>query len=82
MRQAVSLLRPGGVLVYSTCTVTVEENEDQVAWLLHTFPDITLEQQVSPDSPFLNITLEQQVSPDTPFLTSLWINWSVLTYLS
>ena len=59
VRQAVSLLRPGGVLVYSTCTVTVEENEDQVAWLLHTFPDITL---------------EQQVSPDTPFLTLLWNN--------
>ena len=73
VRQAVSLLRPGGVLVYSTCTVTVEENEDQVAWLLHTFPDITLEQQVSPDTLFPT-SLGQHVSPDAPFLTSLRSN--------
>ncbi|CAG5120499.1 unnamed protein product [Candidula unifasciata] len=31
---AVKLLKPGGVLVYSTCTITREENEDQVARLL------------------------------------------------
>lgn len=30
LRQAVRLLRPGGQLVYSTCTTTVEENEGQV----------------------------------------------------
>ncbi|XP_076461980.1 tRNA (cytosine(72)-C(5))-methyltransferase NSUN6-like isoform X2 [Babylonia areolata] len=42
---AVALLRPGGVLVYSTCTVTLEENEDQVAWLLHTCPALLLEPQ-------------------------------------
>ncbi|KAK7109720.1 tRNA (cytosine(72)-C(5))-methyltransferase NSUN6-like [Littorina saxatilis] len=42
---AVSLLKPGGVLVYSTCTVTVEENEDQVAWLLQTYSEMALEKQ-------------------------------------
>ncbi|BFZ09078.1 hypothetical protein BsWGS_12117 [Bradybaena similaris] len=31
---AVKLLKPGGVLVYSTCTITREENEDQVSRLL------------------------------------------------
>jgi len=35
--QAVSLLKPGGVLVYSTCTITVEENEAIVAWAVNTF---------------------------------------------
>jgi len=35
--QAVSLLKPGGVLVYSTCTITVEENEAVVAWAVNTF---------------------------------------------
>jgi len=35
--QAVSLLRPGGVLVYSTCTITVEENEAVVVWAVNTF---------------------------------------------
>ncbi|XP_068942375.1 tRNA (cytosine(72)-C(5))-methyltransferase NSUN6 isoform X2 [Petaurus breviceps papuanus] len=39
---AVQLLKPGGVLVYSTCTVTLAENEEQVAWALTTFPCLQL----------------------------------------
>ncbi|XP_072544149.1 tRNA (cytosine(72)-C(5))-methyltransferase NSUN6 isoform X2 [Salminus brasiliensis] len=42
---AVRLLKKGGVLVYSTCTVTIAENEEQVAWALKTFPCLTLEAQ-------------------------------------
>lgn len=42
---AVSLLKKGGVLVYSTCTVTLAENEEQVAWALRTFPCLTLQPQ-------------------------------------
>lgn len=42
---AVQLLRRGGVLVYSTCTVTLAENEEQVAWALRTFPCLTLQPQ-------------------------------------
>ncbi|XP_030612754.1 putative methyltransferase NSUN6 isoform X2 [Archocentrus centrarchus] len=42
---AVRLLKKGGVLVYSTCTVTLAENEEQVAWALDTFPCISLEPQ-------------------------------------
>ncbi len=34
---AVSALKPGGVLAYSTCTYNRAENEDNCAWLLHTF---------------------------------------------
>lgn len=44
--QAVQLLKKGGVLVYSTCTVTLAENEEQVAWALQTFPCLTLQPQV------------------------------------
>ncbi|XP_038585865.1 tRNA (cytosine(72)-C(5))-methyltransferase NSUN6 isoform X1 [Micropterus salmoides] len=42
---AVRLLKKGGVLVYSTCTVTLSENEEQVAWALDTFPCLTLQPQ-------------------------------------
>ncbi len=31
-------LRPGGTLVYSTCTLNREENEEVVNWLLQTYP--------------------------------------------
>ncbi|XP_034069884.1 tRNA (cytosine(72)-C(5))-methyltransferase NSUN6 isoform X1 [Gymnodraco acuticeps] len=42
---AVQLLKKGGVIVYSTCTVTLAENEEQVAWALETFPCLTLQPQ-------------------------------------
>jgi 16S rRNA (cytosine967-C5)-methyltransferase len=34
LRNGVLALRPGGVLVYSTCTISRRENEDRVAALL------------------------------------------------
>ncbi|KAL2761431.1 tRNA (cytosine(72)-C(5))-methyltransferase NSUN6 isoform 1 [Daubentonia madagascariensis] len=42
---AVQLLKPGGVLVYSTCTITLAENEEQVSWALTTFPCLQLQPQ-------------------------------------
>ena len=31
-------VRPGGRLVYSTCTLSREENEENIAWFLKKFP--------------------------------------------
>ena len=45
--KAVGLLKEGGVLVYSTCTLTPQENENQVEWALKSFPCLSLERQVS-----------------------------------
>lgn len=44
--QAVQLLKPGGTLVYSTCTINVRENEQMVAWALSEFSFLSLAPQV------------------------------------
>ena len=36
-------MRPGGKLIYSTCTFSREENEDNVDWLASEFPDMEIE---------------------------------------
>jgi len=38
------MLKPGGTLIYSTCTYAVEENEGVVEWALKKHPDIKLEE--------------------------------------
>ncbi|WP_434309038.1 RsmB/NOP family class I SAM-dependent RNA methyltransferase [Hominifimenecus sp. rT4P-3] len=43
LTSAVKMLRPGGMLLYSTCTFSKEEDEDNVSWLLHDFPEIKLQ---------------------------------------
>ena len=40
---AFEMLRPGGVLVYSTCTIEPEENEEVVSYLLDRFSDAQIE---------------------------------------
>ncbi|WP_058303530.1 RsmF rRNA methyltransferase first C-terminal domain-containing protein [Gorillibacterium timonense] len=42
LKDAVRMLKPGGVLGYSTCTFNREENEDIVDWLLDTYPAFKL----------------------------------------
>ena len=42
IRQAVSMLRPGGLLLYSTCTFSPEENEQTIASLLQEYPELQL----------------------------------------
>lgn len=36
-------VKPGGVLMYSTCTVSPAENEDNVQWFLKEYPEFTPE---------------------------------------
>lgn len=37
--QAAQMLRPGGMILYSTCTFSPEENEQTIEYLLNQFPD-------------------------------------------
>ncbi len=75
---AVSALGPDGILVYSTCTLTIEENELNIQYLIDTY-DFTLESQI----PFLGSkglagdstmkTKVQRIYPDTHGLTGYFI---------
>ena len=44
-RSVISLLKPGGVLVYSTCSLEMEENEQLVERVLDEFPQRRLTNQ-------------------------------------
>jgi len=43
LTETVKMLRPGGHLIYSTCTFAPEEDEQMIAWLLQTYPEFELE---------------------------------------
>ena len=40
------MLKPGGYLVYSTCTITIEENEEQISWLVNKHKNMIIVDQV------------------------------------
>ena len=42
LAQAYRMLKPGGRLVYSTCTFSVAEDEEVVNWFLETYPDMSI----------------------------------------
>ncbi|CAM3470665.1 16S rRNA (cytosine(967)-C(5))-methyltransferase RsmB [Hydrogenibacillus schlegelii] len=51
LRGAAALVRPGGFLVYSTCTLTWEENEGTVEAFLRERPDFVLDPTLLDDLP-------------------------------
>ena len=42
LTNAVRYVKPGGRLVYSTCTITREENDENVTWLRENYPQLKL----------------------------------------
>jgi 16S rRNA (cytosine967-C5)-methyltransferase len=45
LRSVQALVKPGGVLVYSTCTIAAEENEQTIQHFLAEFPEFYLDSQ-------------------------------------
>ena len=50
LTSAYKLLKPGGTLVYSTCSIRKEENEENVKWFIKEFEQM----QLVPAEPFLD----------------------------
>ncbi len=42
LTEAITMLKPGGKLLFSTCTFSPEEDEENVAWILDQFPQMKL----------------------------------------
>lgn len=42
LASAMKMLKPGGTIVYSTCTFAPEEDEQNISWLLNNYPDLKL----------------------------------------
>ena len=69
-RAAFHMLRPGGTLVYSSCSLSTEENEDVLLALLRTNPD---QAEVTPiDQPDLGPRLRQTRLPPTRTAFAAW----------
>lgn len=58
------MLKVGGKLIYSTCTITEDENERMIAWTLEKFTCLTLVPAEpllgGPGLPFCGLTDEQR----------------------
>jgi 16S rRNA (cytosine967-C5)-methyltransferase len=73
---AASLVKPGGAIIYSTCTIESEENEQNIAWFLQESPNFILDpaEQYLPsevcDNGFLK-TIPGQHSTDGAFAARL-----------
>ena len=42
LSEAYKMLKPGGKLVYSTCTFSPQENEETIQWLITEYPDMKI----------------------------------------
>lgn len=43
VKNAIQMLKPGGMMLYSTCTFAPEENEGTISWILENFPEMKLQ---------------------------------------
>jgi NOL1/NOP2/sun family putative RNA methylase len=68
---AVGLLRPGGTLVYTTCSLEPEEDELNVQWLLENH-GVGLREVGGPGSPALTEVMGRSLSPEVAMCRRFW----------
>ena len=67
---AVSQLKPGGLMIYSTCTLNPYENEEQIAYVLKKYPYMQLE--LMPEDFSCNLAdKEVAAMNETPFFRGM-----------
>ncbi len=73
LKAAYKVLLPGGVLVYSTCSLEPEEDELVVDWFLRKFPDMSLTVSgLSVSAPALTGVFGVALNPDLRLANRLW----------
>ena len=68
---AVRLLKPGGTLVYTTCSLEPEEDEFNAQWLINNHA-VRLEEVTGPGSPALIEVLGKTLSPEVARCRRFW----------
>lgn len=58
------MLKKHGIMVYSTCSLTVQQNEANVAWFLKHHPDAVLEDADNADIKLVNIKKVEGIDVD------------------
>ncbi len=73
LKSAFSVLKPGGVLVYSTCSLEPEEDELVIDWFLDEFDDVFLEKiDVPLGVPGLTSVFGRSLNPSLSLTRRFW----------
>ena len=73
LKSAYKVLKQGGVLVYSTCSLEPEENELVVEWFINQYKDMSLEKITLPiGEPALTKVFDQELDPSLKNAWRLW----------
>ncbi len=68
VRQAWQCLKPGGLLIYSTCTINRRENEENAEWICHTLGGEALSVPTQPEWGILGSMSESWTGPAYRFI--------------
>ena len=71
LKNALSVLKKNGILIYSTCTLEPEENELNMHWLLNNF-DVKLEVVNTIGSPGLTNVFGKKLNPEIAKCRRIW----------